>query len=1206
MKQSNSSKARRKISHSELWAWAEETLNRQRASTIGISSSELKMAQESLEIFTESLASEGWLKFAYDQSQMTSVEAWLSDQLLEFELRSHLPKHVELESHHHSKLSHDRSKPGQTISNLFSDNKEGVESSDWAGFQFELPDDWSVIDDSLIREEPTIGTSQESKLKVDDTQPKSCLETLRKLSTQKPIIILFSASRLMNTEHESQVINNKDLEFIVDLVHHLQSDRKGNSLLLLWLNPSIELDDTVEVYTQSLHQKEEPGEDNLYEQATKPLVLSDLDFSESIESSFDRVFQETFNAQAELAPIELSLDQSIQFDKFTDDPLIQISLGHVPLTVLPKPTNEGLNDKQDSEYSVSSKQAPQNEKPHIESQEAHQFVKVITKESLNQGFTDHPSTHKSSVEDAQKSPLPVNPSNDSSLAYQESDYTTTELPALTTSPNFTSLDRAQFSQCAQLAQEYFGPQALFLTAASICGPTCSMGQVIAVWKGVVDRPLDETNSFNEQLWESLSFALSEGVLKETHHQRFLAEPSFRFNQTKTSKFWRRRLETLLSTRLIRRAFRNLANWMALQSVNPIARPQVTLSVIDLWIEAGEMAQASHSSLHVAKLFLERGDGPKAKKALQKTIQLLGPDGHWPTWRECFELLLKLTIEAGDELSIEMICKQFIERAWRVGDLALIRKLTKLLENLYKKAERYQEAEYLGEWSASQPFVDQATALFDAPLTIYPKAIFEESTHAQQDEQKDSPISLVPSIEPDSYSDDHDQLNSQIPKEADLISLPDIHTLEAPPAYLLEALVTLRDHGYEAYVVGGSVRDRLLGREVNDWDLTTNALPSEVIECFEKVIETGIEHGTVTVILHQEHIEITTYRIDGDYTDGRRPEEVSFTRSLEEDLLRRDFTVNAIAWDPIDAQIQDPYHGCRDIKMKCLRAVGEAKDRFKEDGLRILRAIRFATVLDFSIEADTQVGAIAALDTLKQVAAERVQVELFKTLDSPQAGRGLQLIRDFGVEEICFPHQALVSDVAWSRIIDALNMCNGGLVSRLALILHGIQIELQQSQVQFAQHAQATFRALKLSNKLSQQSLKLLSFSTLDPRQERKAEHIRALAVDIGIEQLDHLWAYQRAWSETESNIDRKKELLAAWDELESKMIELDVANTPKAPKDLELNGHDLCKALDIFPSRVVGDILNELLRWVWADPQRNTHQALIDQARLIATERGII
>ena len=138
-------------------------------------------------------------------------------------------------------------------------------------------------------------------------------------------------------------------------------------------------------------------------------------------------------------------------------------------------------------------------------------------------------------------------------------------------------------------------------------------------------------------------------------------------------------------------------------------------------------------------------------------------------------------------------------------------------------------------------------------------------------------------------------------------------------------------------------------------------------------------------------------------------------------------------------------------------------------------------------------------------------------------------------------------------------------------------------------------------KLSQQSLKLLAFSTLDPGVERQAAQLRALAVDIGVDQLDHLWAYHRAWSSTEPDIDHKSELLQAWQQLEMKMIELDVVNTPKAPKDLDLNGHELCKVLDIFPSRVVGDILNELLRWVWADPQRNVKQTLIEQARFIAT-----
>ena len=733
-----------------------------------------------------------------------------------------------------------------------------------------------------------------------------------------------------------------------------------------------------------------------------------------------------------------------------------------------------------------------------------------------------------------------------------------------------------------------------------------MGQVTAVWKGVIDRPLEEMQSFNEQLWESLSIALSEGILCETHHQRFMTEPSFRFKHSRMTKFWRKRLETLLSTRLIRRAFRNLANWMSLQSINPIARPQVTLSVIDLWIEAGETAQASQSSLHVAKLFLERGDGLRAKKALQKTIQLLGPDGHWPTWRECFDLLLKLTLEAGDDIATEMICKQFIERAWRIGDRPLVRKLTQLLEKLYKRAERYQEAEYLGEWSASQPFVDQATALFDAPLTIYPNVMVEEAMQTQKSNTgQDNQVSLSPQS-----NEDHNLQESQSGQENSIgpkhMNLPEIHTLEAPPAYLLQALITLRDHGYEAYVVGGSVRDRLLGREVNDWDLTTNALPNEVMHCFDKVIETGIEHGTVTVIIDQEQIEITTYRVDGDYLDGRRPEEVSFTRSLDEDLLRRDFTVNAIAWDPIDAQLRDPYDGCKDLQAKLLKAVGHPYDRFQEDGLRVLRAIRFATVLEFEIDPETQLGAIAALETLKQVAVERVQVELFKTLNAFQAGRGLQLIREFGVEEVCFPKQASISDQAWARIVDALNQCKEGLASRFALILHGIQAELQLSQVNFAQQAKATLKGLKLANKISQQILKLLTFSNLDPLQDRTSAQIRALAVEVGIEQLENLWAYQEAWDATESDLTIRTQRLKAWNELQSQMQVLDVKHIPKVPKDLKLNGHELCKALDIFPSKIVGEILNELLRWVWEDPQRNRYDSLVEQARLIATERGVL
>ena len=168
MKQSNSSNTRRKISHSELWAWAEETLNRQRVTTIGVSSSKPIKARESLDMFCEALLNEGWLKFTYNNSQTTRLEAWLSDQLLEYELRFHIPQHVELESHHHSKLGHAHMRQGQIISNLLNQDQKTSEGSEWAEFKFELPDDWAVIDESLMLDESAIDVDKETKQKQQE------------------------------------------------------------------------------------------------------------------------------------------------------------------------------------------------------------------------------------------------------------------------------------------------------------------------------------------------------------------------------------------------------------------------------------------------------------------------------------------------------------------------------------------------------------------------------------------------------------------------------------------------------------------------------------------------------------------------------------------------------------------------------------------------------------------------------------------------------------------------------------------------------------------------------------------------------------------------------------------------------------------------------------------------------------------------------
>ena len=201
-----------------------------------------------------------------------------------------------------------------------------------------------------------------------------------------------------------------------------------------------------------------------------------------------------------------------------------------------------------------------------------------------------------------------------------------------------------------------------------------------------------------------------------------------------------------------------------------------------------------------------------------------------------------------------------------------------------------------------------------------------------------------------------------------------------PHYITEVLNMLYDKGFEAYLVGGCVRDALMGKAPHDFDLTTNATPDEMLSCFSemKIIETGLKHGTVTVVSDGENVEITTYRIDGKYVDNRHPEEVLFTRNIHEDLSRRDFTVNAIAYSPKDG-IVDIFDGQKDIKNKIIRCVGSPDNRFAEDGLRIIRALRFASVLGFTINEKTSESIHNNKELLKNISAERIFAELKKLI-----------------------------------------------------------------------------------------------------------------------------------------------------------------------------------------------------------------------------------
>ncbi len=268
-----------------------------------------------------------------------------------------------------------------------------------------------------------------------------------------------------------------------------------------------------------------------------------------------------------------------------------------------------------------------------------------------------------------------------------------------------------------------------------------------------------------------------------------------------------------------------------------------------------------------------------------------------------------------------------------------------------------------------------------------------------------------------------------------------------PTPVARALSVLEAYGYESYVVGGCVRDSLLGRVPNDWDITTNATPEQMKACFAdfRVIETGIRHGTLTVIIDGMQLEITTYRNDGEYLDNRHPVQVTFSERIEDDLSRRDFTVNAMAYHP-EKGLVDLFGGREDLQTKTIRAVGDAKIRFEEDGLRILRAIRFASVLNFDIAKDTAKAIRDCKNLLSGIAAERIREEFCKLICGPGAVRILrdyidviaiflpELDRCVGFEQNTKYH---CYDV-FEHTLQALALCeDDDLITRLGILLHDI-------------------------------------------------------------------------------------------------------------------------------------------------------------------------
>ncbi|MDR0388924.1 MAG: HD domain-containing protein [Spirochaetaceae bacterium] len=449
--------------------------------------------------------------------------------------------------------------------------------------------------------------------------------------------------------------------------------------------------------------------------------------------------------------------------------------------------------------------------------------------------------------------------------------------------------------------------------------------------------------------------------------------------------------------------------------------------------------------------------------------------------------------------------------------------------------------------------------------------------------------------------------------------------------LKEAAEVFVSRGKQVYLVGGAVRDLLLGKNPHDWDLASDATPEEVIAMFRRVIPTGIKHGTVTIRYRGFSIETTTFRTESVYSDGRRPDSVHYAATIEEDLSRRDFTMNAVAIRLPDGSISDPFGGREDIRKKLIRCVGRAEERFNEDGLRPLRALRFASQLDFALEETTLAAIPPALPATAQVAIERVREELDKMLVSALPSRGLRLMEQTGLLEIFLPelqrcrgveqkgfhcfdvldHSFLSCDFAAQD--KSLPETDSRLVLCLAALLHDIGkpdvrgldrsgvYTFYRHEEQSAALALDILRRFKYSNDIIEKTSHLIRQHMFHYEEAWSEAALRRFIIRTGKEKLPALYALRRADAYGTTGKAPPPGLLLPLMERVNGVLERKEA---LSLKDLALKGDDLM-ALGLKPGKAMGRILNELLEAVLADPELNTKEKLREIAGKIIEKTGI-
>lgn len=441
-------------------------------------------------------------------------------------------------------------------------------------------------------------------------------------------------------------------------------------------------------------------------------------------------------------------------------------------------------------------------------------------------------------------------------------------------------------------------------------------------------------------------------------------------------------------------------------------------------------------------------------------------------------------------------------------------------------------------------------------------------------------------------------------------------------YIIEILMK---HGYEAYAVGGCVRDSILGRVPEDWDITTSAKPEQVKELFHRTIDTGIQHGTVTIMLDKEGFEVTTYRIDGEYEDSRHPKNIEFTSNLEEDLKRRDFTINAMAYNHKDGLV-DIFGGIEDLNKQVIRCVGNAKDRFSEDALRILRAVRFAGQLGFEIEQETREAIVEMASTLKNISAERIRVELDKLLVAKHA----QLLKEAsktGICQIVLPefdrmlaqeqnnphhiytvgehslHSVLLLNEEYKNVSDYDRKLHS--ILAWTMLLHDVGkpdcYSVDEEGIgHFYAHA-------KKSAEIAKKILKRLRFDnyTIDIATRLIAWHdykfhldetsVRRGANKIGTDIMELLFVVKR-FDILAQNPDTHKQKLETLEQVKQLYEEIKRKQQCLTLKSLAVNGSDLMEA-GFQKGKQLGEILTFLLEQVLEEPSLNEKETLISLAK---------